>query len=381
MHPATLFVQNARDRMDHLADVTAASRGDRHAFARLVDSHASTICSISLAIVRDVAASEDVAQEVFLTAWQKLGRLRNPASFLPWLRQLARNAARGWLRGRVRQQRRVAHGDAGKLERATAQAADPAADAQTALEIEEERRVLAQAIESLPDDAREVVVLFYREGQSIAQVAQLLGLSEDAIKQRLARARGRLRQELWGKLEQLLVRTAPGAAFTATIVAGIAVAPSSAAAATAVAVGAAKSVGAASALSAASGAALGLLGVLGNFRGHWRRAGDAEEKRGLVRAASMNVAVVLAMALAVLIASSRWVLTVADAALGFFIAFSSWTELVWLPRRVTGRRLEAECAADPAATPDRLRRQRTYALVALGVGEAIIIATLIAHLP
>ena len=88
-------------------DVLAAAGGDSQAFGRLVDATAATVCSISLAMVRSVEASEDVAQNVYLAAWQGISRLRNPASFLPWLRQLTRNQARRYLRdGARRRQRR-----------------------------------------------------------------------------------------------------------------------------------------------------------------------------------------------------------------------------------------------------------------------------------
>ena len=80
------------------SDVLLASNGDEAAFRRLVDESANTVCSIALAIVRNVQASEDVAQEVFLAAWSNLKKLRNPASFLPWLRQVTRNQAHLWRR-------------------------------------------------------------------------------------------------------------------------------------------------------------------------------------------------------------------------------------------------------------------------------------------
>lgn len=63
--------------------VRAAARGDQETFAYLVDATRTLVGSIALAILRDVEASHDVAQDVFLSAWRDLGKLRNPASFLP----------------------------------------------------------------------------------------------------------------------------------------------------------------------------------------------------------------------------------------------------------------------------------------------------------
>lgn len=67
-------------------DVRAAARGDQQAFARLVDATRSTVSSIALAILRDVEQSRDLAQEVYLLMWRDLRKLREPTSFLPWLR-------------------------------------------------------------------------------------------------------------------------------------------------------------------------------------------------------------------------------------------------------------------------------------------------------
>src|SRR5262249_49933065 len=158
------------------------------------------------AIVRDVVASEDVAQDVFVAAWGSVGKLRNPSSFLPWLRQLARNQAHTFLRTRSRFRRRHA-----AWEDDVAAVADPAADARGMLIEREDRRALAEAMEELPDEAREIVTLYYREGKSVRQVAELLGLGEDAVKKRLERARASLRQALLERAGEALRKTAPGA--------------------------------------------------------------------------------------------------------------------------------------------------------------------------
>ena len=64
-------------------------------------------------------------------------------------------------------------------------------------------------------------MLFYREGQSVAQVATLLDLSEDAVKKRLSRARTALRGMVLDQLGDSLTRTAPGSAFTIAVMAAL----------------------------------------------------------------------------------------------------------------------------------------------------------------
>src|SRR5437870_1758670 len=79
------------------ADVAAAARGEVAAFERLVKAHQSLVCSIALAIVRNIEASEEVAQETFIAVWRNLSKLRSPESFRPWLRQLTRARANDFL--------------------------------------------------------------------------------------------------------------------------------------------------------------------------------------------------------------------------------------------------------------------------------------------
>src|SRR6185295_14928739 len=87
--------------------VPAAARGDRDAFAALVDATRSVVSSIALAIVRDADLSRDVSQDVFLAAWRDISQLRDPNSFLPWLRQLTRNRAYHVLRTKRRRATRI----------------------------------------------------------------------------------------------------------------------------------------------------------------------------------------------------------------------------------------------------------------------------------
>ncbi|RZA23778.1 MAG: sigma-70 family RNA polymerase sigma factor, partial [Lysobacteraceae bacterium] len=151
-------------------ELPAASRGDQGAYGRIVLACQNTVTAIALAITRDVAASEDIAQEAFLKAWQQLDRLKNSASFLPWLRQITRNLARDHLRAN---RNRPLSGEGAEL--AIGMAADPSPNpAQRLLQTEEER-VAADIISTLPEESRETLLLYYREGQRSQQVALLLG--------------------------------------------------------------------------------------------------------------------------------------------------------------------------------------------------------------
>ena len=136
------------------SDVLAARAGDSLAFGRLVDETKSVVTGIALAISGDHHASQDIAQEVFLAAWKNLGKLRSPASFLPWLRQTTRQRAYTWLRDSGR--RRVATGAV----QLNPEVTDPRPDPSEQLATREEQALVAEALSELPEDTREVLVLF-----------------------------------------------------------------------------------------------------------------------------------------------------------------------------------------------------------------------------
>jgi RNA polymerase sigma factor (sigma-70 family) len=208
-------------------ELPAAARGSHEAYGRIVNACQNTVTAIALAITRDVQASEDIAQEAFLKAWQQLDKLKNTASFLPWLRQITRNLARDWLRA---QHGRPMSGEVAEI--AIGMAADPDPTPAERLLQTEEEVVATDIISSLPEDSREALLLFYREGQSSQQVAELLGLSDAAVRKRLSRARACVREELLKRFSDFARTTAPGAAFTMIVLGGLVGAVPAASAAT-----------------------------------------------------------------------------------------------------------------------------------------------------
>lgn len=189
----------------------AARRGDKRAFVEIVARHQSMVCGIALGILGDFAASEDAGQEAFLTAWRKIHELREPERLRQWLGQIARNAALGHLR---RRRGHEALEDAPDL-------ADELPAPDEVLANEEEAALVRDSLAKLPENYRLPLILFYREGQSVRAVADSLAISEDAVKQRLARGREMLRDRMSGLVENVLTRTGPTPIFTMAIAAAI----------------------------------------------------------------------------------------------------------------------------------------------------------------
>ena len=142
---------NAATPIDALigAELPAARSGDRAAYGRIVAACQNTVTAVALAITHDVSASEDIAQDAFLSAWQHLKRLQNPSSFLPWLRQITRNLARDHLRAN---RHRPLDGEGAEI--AIELAADPSPTPMQQLVEDEREHAAAELISALPEDSR-----------------------------------------------------------------------------------------------------------------------------------------------------------------------------------------------------------------------------------
>lgn len=162
---------------------------DLAAFGRLIERHYAAVTAVAFATTRDLALTEDIAQETFVAAWDGRARLRDPERVRPWLCGIARNRSRNALRRRRRE-----HADEHELADATPSVIEQAIDRET-------HRALAASLAAIPAEHREVLVLFYWEERSIAEVAATLAISEAAAQKRISRARKHLQDELAAELE------------------------------------------------------------------------------------------------------------------------------------------------------------------------------------
>ena len=353
-------------------DIVDAREGSAAAFTRLVESYANTVTAIALAIVRDFSAAQDIAQDVFLVVWRDLSKLRNPASFAPWVRQITRNRAQEWMRSRVRER-----SDEGTL----LSVADVRLSPRENLEREEQQRIVDEVIEALPDEAREIITLYYREGRSVKQVADLLDLSEEVVKKRMSRARERIREDILERFGVAVKTAAPAARIVAAVAAAMAVsAPPAAAAASAIAGTklAGKSVAATIAAglgSAIFAAMLGSAGVLFGVRKNLQRAVDEQERKALRRFARCGVIICTVAAFGFALSGFLVSVPVLIANQLWFAVSLSVMYMRWLPR-ITARRRAAEVAADPSAA-ERYRRERVRSIAGLTFGLVVSTATVI----
>ncbi len=164
-------------------DATLAASGDAHAFERLYRGHLARVHSLIRRMLSDDEADE-VAQDVFVRAWQKLGTFRGEAAFGTWLHRLAINVILGRREALGTRRKRYLEGDA-VLELVPGRRAAP----ETAMDME-------AAIGLLPEGAREVFVLHDIEGYRHEEIGRMLGLAVGTSKSQLHRARLALRRHL-----------------------------------------------------------------------------------------------------------------------------------------------------------------------------------------
>jgi len=204
------------DALDDARLVASCLEGNRQAYGELVERYQSPVCALAYSACGNVSQSEDLAQETFLIAWRKLRELREPPKFKSWLYGIARNL----IKNSLRQQSLNPLAGAAPLDESLTACAAEANPVGRAISKEEEG-ILWQSLEQIPETYREPLVLFYRQQESIERVAAVLELSEEAVRQRLSRGRKLLHDRVVAFVEGALQRSAPGQAFTLSVMSAL----------------------------------------------------------------------------------------------------------------------------------------------------------------
>jgi len=173
--------------------------GGPEAFARIVQRYQDAVFGIALARLGNFHEAQDVAQQVFLDAFQRLGALRNAARLGAWLRSMAIHMSIDRIRRRTATME-IEHA-------AGCESSDPAppvAAARTEL-----RTAVLEAIARLSVPQRETTMLFYIDGYSVEKVAAIQEVPVGTVKRRLHDARQRLKAQMIGMVEEVLKFQAP----------------------------------------------------------------------------------------------------------------------------------------------------------------------------
>ena len=171
--------------------VARAQRGDVDAFGELYRDHAGRVFALCLRMSGDRRRAEELMQDVFVRAWERLRSFRGEAGFGSWLHRLAVNVVLASARTDRRREARVAATEDLAAAEASAERTPATRGSDPSLAIDLER-----AIAALPPGARTAFVLHDVEGFSHGEIARLSGLAEGTIRAQLHRARKLLMEAL-----------------------------------------------------------------------------------------------------------------------------------------------------------------------------------------
>ena len=191
------------DSTDEAQIIASILAGNTHLFHNLIRPHERSVYAMALSLLHNEADAEDVAQEAFLKAFRNLANFRGESKFSTWLISITLNEARGRLRSKKNvKMESLDEPPEGQGTVTPALLRDWREIPSEALERQEIRQMLQQAITDLPLIYREVFLLRDVEDLSVNQSAEALGISIASVKVRLHRARIMLQKKLVPQLKK-----------------------------------------------------------------------------------------------------------------------------------------------------------------------------------
>ncbi len=192
-------VDNSRSPAIEPSDEDLAARiaqRDRAAFNLIYDRYVRSIYALALHAL-SAADAEEIVQEVFLRLWNKAHQFDTAqGSFAAWFMTIARHRVLDELRHRGDQQRWMAAEEIGEL---MAEAADPNSDVEEQVWLRQRGDAVLNALESLPEEQRRIIILAYFGGFSQTEMAALLGVPLGTVKKRVRLGLQKLKAALGGE--------------------------------------------------------------------------------------------------------------------------------------------------------------------------------------
>jgi RNA polymerase sigma-70 factor (ECF subfamily) len=178
--------------------VDSILQGNQDAYRFLIDKYKRAVYSVVLSFVHDETEAQDLTQEAFIRAYMNIESLKDRARFGPWISGIARNVAGKWLERTKRHESLE-----GLIETGADVDTDTAhmEDVDEALQREQMRQALWKGIYALPEVLREALLLSYMREMNRKEIAEFLGISEAAVRNRLYKARKQLKKEMFKMLK------------------------------------------------------------------------------------------------------------------------------------------------------------------------------------
>jgi RNA polymerase sigma-70 factor, ECF subfamily len=162
--------------------IAAHTNGDPHAFSELFRRHRDRLWAVALRTMRDHEEAADALQDAMISAFRNASSFRAESQVTTWLHRIVVNACLDRIR------RRQARPTVPLPETGPAEPAVP----RDAIDEQDTRMAVQEALAELPEDQRSAIVLVDVEGYSVAETAAILGIAEGTVKSRCARGRAKL---------------------------------------------------------------------------------------------------------------------------------------------------------------------------------------------
>ena len=198
--------------------------GDRQAFGELVERYKNLVYGSVLNRVGDFDQAEDLAQDVFIEAYVHLAALRKHAQFSNWLCGIAQNLCNRWLEGRRREREMLGQLTSFEEERGRilmfrdVSGPETPEERYSSLEL---REAVWKAVGELPGRNREVMLLFYLNDMSHAEIGTFLGIAPSTVLTHLQNGRERLRHKMASMFEEVMSEKRLPRKFTEKVVAAL----------------------------------------------------------------------------------------------------------------------------------------------------------------
>ena len=167
--------------------------GDENAFSALVEKYQRQVHALAWRKIGDFHIAEEITQDTFLKAYQKLRTLKKPQRFASWLYVIAANRCNTWLH--KKQLRAQLLKNKGRTRPEKPSYSEYVVEENERISVEAQREVVKKLLAKLEESERTVMTLHYFAEMSCTEIGAFLGVSANTVKSRLRRARQRLKQE------------------------------------------------------------------------------------------------------------------------------------------------------------------------------------------
>lgn len=174
--------------------------GNVQAFEKIVESYQDMVYTLAFRVLKNREEAEEIAQDVFIKIYQSLNKFNQKSKLSTWIYRITYNTTINRFRSSKRQPTTTEINDSTEFQSGSAP------DALFEMRVEEKKKFINNAIQKLEETDRILITLYYFEELSIAEIAEIVGISAQNVKVKLHRSRQKLYNDLVNKVDQEILQ-------------------------------------------------------------------------------------------------------------------------------------------------------------------------------